>query len=102
MVYFVDAIGAMREADGRAKHLGKFEKLDEAVLAAQEAIDKFLAGELRADMTAKVLFSVYEERGLFPFIFLDNDENTFNVRSFNHFQYALKRCGELCQGTGRG
>jgi hypothetical protein len=99
MTYFVDAISARRGVEGIAIHLGQFEKLDDAVLAAQRAVSNFLASELKPGMTAKTLFACYQERGLCPFIFLDDDERTFNVRSFNHFQYALKRCAELCSET---
>ena len=99
MTYFVDAISARRGADGIAIHLGQFENLEDAVLAAERAVSNFLVSEFKPSMTAKLLFARYQERGLCPFIFLDDDERTFNVRSFNHFQYALKRCAELCSET---
>lgn len=101
MTYFVDAISGRKGAGEDAVHLGKFAKLEDAVVVAERAVDNFLRTEFKVGMTGKMLFACYQERGLFPFIFLDDDQKTLNVRSFNHFQYALRRCAEIC-GAGSG
>jgi hypothetical protein len=102
VAYFVDAIPARQGVEGAAAHLGRLESLEEAVQATQRTVGNFLRTQFKVGMMEKMLFARYQERGLFPFIFLDDDQHTFNVRSFNHFPYALKRCAELCRPNAGG
>lgn len=95
MAYIVDAT-VRSGGDFVVRHIGKFDGVEEAVRAAEEVIDAILREHRRAGMAPRELFARYEEAGVFPYIFLDHDENTFNLRSFNHYQYALKRCSEFC------
>ncbi len=97
MVYIVDATVRL-DAETTTRHIGKFGSVEEAVAAAQRVVNNILQERFRVGMRLRELFSTYEQAGIFPYIFLDHDENTFNVRTFNHYQYALKRCEELCRG----
>jgi hypothetical protein len=46
-------------------------------------------------MDAKTLFTRYQDKGEYPFIFR-NEDRTINVRGFSHAQYAMARATELC------
>ena len=81
--------------DGTVRHVGNYEKLEDAISAAKRVVDRFLLSEYSKGMESKVLFSVYQNIAEFPFIFRDDDK-TINVREFNHFQYAMAQCNELC------
>jgi hypothetical protein len=83
--------------DGTVRHVGDYEKLEEAISAAKRVVDRFLLREFSQGMDSKVLFSVYQNIAEFPFIFRDDDK-TINVGEFNHFQYAMQQCTELCTG----
>jgi hypothetical protein len=62
---------------------------------AQQAIEQFLRGRFKHGMTAKHLYSIYEEQGEHMFIFQD-DAKTFNVPGFDHSDYARTLAAKLC------
>lgn len=84
-------------SDGTVRHVGDYEKLEDAISAAKRVVDRFLLNEYSKGIESKVLFSVYQNIAEFPFIFRDDDK-TINVGEFNHFKYAMEQCAELCEG----
>jgi len=100
VTYIVDAT-VRTSGDLSVRHIGKYQTADEAIHAAQGVVDGILKEHHRHEMAPRELFARYEANGVFPYIFLDHDVNTFNVRRFNHYQYALQRCAELCQTAAR-
>lgn len=98
MAYIVEIVGRS-EPDAEVRHIGKFDTLEEATVAARRATDEFLQDAYEVGLTPKELFARYVQTGVIPCIFLDHDANTFNQRTFNHYQYALQRCTELCGPT---
>jgi hypothetical protein len=101
LAYVVDVVGK-NEPDGAVRHIGKFDTLEEATDAARRAVDEVLQGAYEAGLTPKELFARYVQTGVIPCIFLDHDANTFNQRTFNHYQYALQGCAKLCGSIPRG
>ena len=97
MFYCVEGLTRTAKTDGTVRHIGDYDKLEDAVAAAKSTVDKFLLREYTAGMSSRVLFSVYQNLGEFPFIFRGNDR-TMNVPEFNHVQYAMTRCDEICEG----
>jgi hypothetical protein len=97
MAFSVEGLTRTAKTDGTVRHIGRYEQLVDAIAAAKQTIDVFLLRECTAGMTSRVLFSVYQNLGEFPFIFRD-DERTMNVSEFNHVQYAMIRCDEICAG----
>ncbi len=97
MGFCVEGLTRTDKADGKVRHIGDYEKVEEALAAAKRTVDRFLLREYTPGMTSRVLFSVYQNLGEFPFIFRD-DDRTINVPEFNHVQYAMIRCDEICEG----
>jgi len=95
MTYIVEGLTSSRDIDQQVRRIGEFESLDDAVAAAKQAINEFLAREFRAGMLPSKLFARYQNFGEVPIIFRDDDDKTVNVPNFNHFQYALARCAEM-------
>lgn len=98
MTYIVDVV-TKSDPDAPVRNLGKFATLEEATAAAQRVVDETLKDIYQPGLTAKDLFQRFMETGVVPYIFLDDDPNTFNQRTFNHHQYALQRCAALCGGA---
>jgi tRNA(Arg) A34 adenosine deaminase TadA len=92
MTFFVEVV---KKESAEVLHIGEFESLDEAVACAKRAIDTFLLREHQVGMTSDRLFTSYAERGEYPCIFRDGD-TTLNVPGFNHLQYSMDRCQEIC------
>jgi len=80
--------------EGTVRHIGDYEKLEDAVAAAKRVVDKFLFQEYARGTSPDVIFSVYQNLGEFPYIFR-NDDKTMNVHEFNHLQYAMAECAKL-------
>ena len=95
MTFYVEGLTRTDKSDGKVRHIGDYQNLEDAIAAAKRTVDRFLLREFTADMSSRVLFSVYQNLGEFPFIFRD-DDRTMNVPDFNHAQYARLRCDELC------
>ena len=96
MSFFVEGLTSARESDNQVRRIGEYATLEDALAAAKRTIDEFLAREFEDGMLPSVLFTRYQSAGEVPFIFRDDDDKTVNVPDFNHFQYALARCSEIC------
>ncbi|MBI1965374.1 MAG: hypothetical protein HYV99_03985 [Betaproteobacteria bacterium] len=92
MTFFVEVV---RKEQSDVLHIGEYDRLDEAIACSKRAIDSFLLREYQAGMTSEKLFSRYTDKGEFPCIFRDGDA-TLNVPGFNHLQYSMARCHEIC------
>ena len=97
MAFIVEGVSRQDEPDAAVRRIGEYETREEAISAAKGTVDDFLRREHRPGMLSSELFSLYQERGEHPFIFRDDDK-TVNVRAFDHSQYALLRCSEICGG----
>jgi hypothetical protein len=95
MTYVVEGLTNFHGGEGTVRRIGEHTVLDEAIAASKRIIDEFLASRFEQGITAAALFSHYQKNGEVPFIFRD-DGNTVNVRGFNHFEYAMSRCSEIC------
>ncbi len=80
--------------DGVVRHIGDYEKIEDAIAAAKRVVDRFLFQEYAKGTSPEVIFTVYQNVGEFPFIFRDDDK-TINVHEFNHLQYAQAECAKL-------
>ena len=92
MTFFVEIV---KKESADVINIGEFESKDEAIACAKRAIDSFLLREYHAGMTSGKLFTHYTNKGEYPCIFRDGDA-TLNVPGFNHLQYAMARCDEVC------
>ncbi len=70
--------------------LGEFEILEDALKAAKEIVDGFLASAHTPTMSAEELYQVYTCFGGDPFIVGPVDEK------FSAWEYAKVRCRVLC------
>jgi hypothetical protein len=95
MTYFVEGLIKHRTGQSEVRRIGEYESLESAIGASKQVIDEFLAGILKPEMTAADLFSKYSDLGEVPIIFDDGDK-TLNVSGFNHYSYAMNRCGIIC------
>ncbi len=89
------SVEVVRKEQSDVIHAGEYDALDEAIACAKRAIDSFLLREHQDGMTSASLFSYYTSKGEYPCIFRDGD-STLNVPGFNHLQYAMARCDEVC------
>ena len=96
MDYFVGCLIKDQKGSRAVRHVGNFQTLEAAIKAAQILVDDFLLANHQPGMTAIDLFSTYKNSGEVPVIFSDADF-TISVRSFNHFQYATRKCREICK-----
>lgn len=67
------------------------------MITAKQIISDFLATESRPGMPPKRLFARYQNFREVPYIFRGELGETVNVPGFNHFQYALALCAQLCE-----
>jgi hypothetical protein len=96
MTYIVEGMTIANEADRQIRRLGEYATLKEAVAAAKQLVDEFLMREFRPGILPSALFARYQDFGEVPFIFSDDVDVTMNVPDFNHFQFAMNRCTEIC------
>ncbi len=97
MAFIVEGLSKHNQPKAEVRHIGNFKTLAIAIAVSKRTIDLFLQREYSPGTKSTVLFAVYQNLGEFPYIFRDDDK-TFNVHSFNHLQYALERCQEICEG----
>ena len=97
MTFFVDGLSNAREAVSQVRRIGEYQALGDALVAAERAIREFLTREFQPGMLAGALFTRYQSCGEVPYIFRDDGDITVNLPGFNHFQYALSQCAEICQ-----
>ena len=71
--------------------LGEFETCEEAVAVCMKIVDDFLETGYKKGMSFKELYEGYVEFGEDPFI-ISGDKTCF----FSAWDYAKKRCAELC------
>ena len=95
MTYFVEGVSKHLDPEPEVRRIGEYKTIAEAVAVAQKAIEEFMQGEFRRGMSAKRLFSIYEERGEHMFIFQD-EARTFNVPGFDHADFARSVAAKLC------
>ncbi len=95
MKYFVEGVTRAGLGEARVDRIGEYDDIESAVVAARLSIDVFLRREFKDGMSAGALFIRYQSAGQVPFIFNDSAA-TINVPGFNHFEYAMRRCEQLC------
>jgi hypothetical protein len=95
MTYFVEGVSKHNEPEPEVRRIGEYKTVAEAVAVAQKTLEEFLRSEHKRGMTAKKLYSLYEERGEHTFIFQD-EARTFNVPGFDHSDYARMLAAEIC------
>ncbi len=83
------------DQDERYEH-GSYPTLEAATLAAQAIVDDFLLDASQPGMTAGELFDCYTNFGEDPFIVAPGESRVL----FSAWDYARRRCEELCAGTG--
>jgi len=103
MTFFVEQLNTARDEVVR---VGATENLDAAIAMAKGVVDNYLhrhcyyydaSADALYSASADSLYLTYQESGLLPCIFRDDDE-TLNVRSFDHLHYASVQCMRLCKG----
>jgi hypothetical protein len=95
MTFFVEGVKKHDQPEPEVRRVGEYATLAEAVAAAQKGIEEFLRGAFRRGMTAKRLYTLYEEEGEHMFIFQD-EAGTFNVPGFDHTDYARTMAATIC------
>jgi hypothetical protein len=95
MTFFVEGLIKLHTGQTEVRRIGEYEKLEDAIGASKLVIDEFLLKILKPEMSAADLFSRYSDFGEVPIIF-DDSEKTLNVSGFNHYSYAMNRCGSMC------
>ena len=76
--------------DGETYTLGTFPSLEQAVQRSKEIVDTFLEKNYRPGMTCNDLFDQYKSFGDDPYILGKGKI------SFSAWDYAEKRCKEIC------
>ena len=79
--------------DDRREH-GTYETLEQAIAACHGIIDKSLAEEYHAGMTAEALYDRYMSFGDDPFIVVV--EGPAESAKFSAWRYAKERCQAIC------
>jgi hypothetical protein len=95
MDYFVGKLTKDKKGSRAIHHIGNFQTVDAAIKTAQTLVDTFLLSKHEPGMAAADLFALYKTSGEVPVIFSDADF-TISVGNFNHFQYATRKCQEMC------
>jgi hypothetical protein len=96
MSFLVEGLSPARETVSQVRHIGEFQLLRDALVAAERAIREYLFREFRPGMLPSALFSQYKSHGEVPYIFSDNGETTMSLPGFNYLNYALSQCAEIC------
>lgn len=99
MTFFVEGLSINRETVAQVRHIGEYQSLMDALVAAERTISEFLDREFQPGMEPATLFTRYKASGEVPYIFRDDGNVTQNLPGFNHFKYALARCRELASGV---
>ena len=78
------------DEDARYK-AGEYETIESAIVAAKEIVDGFLLAvhKKKPDISAEALYSEYKLSGEDPWIHP-------NHSNYNSWDYAKKRCDEIC------
>ncbi len=97
MRFVVEGLSLSSAIDNQVRRIGEYETLEEAVMAAKQIISNFLASESRPGMQPKRLVARYQNFGVVPYIFRGDLGESVDVPGFNHFQYALAICDDLCK-----
>jgi hypothetical protein len=97
MTFYVEGLKSDQEPISPVRHIGEFQFLRDALVAAERAISESLFRECKPGMLPGALFAQYKSHGEVPYIFNDNDDTTMNLPGFNHLNYALSRCAEICK-----
>ena len=100
MIYFVEGLTIAGEIANQVRRIGEYCSLGDALAAAERAISEFLIREVQPGMLPGALFSRYMKFGEVPYIFRDDGDITVNLPGFNHYQFALARCTEICRLQG--
>jgi len=95
MTYFVEGVSKHLDPEPEVRRVGEYETVEEAIAAAQEAIEQFLRKVHKRGMSAKKLYTLYEEEGEHMFVFQD-EAKTFNVPGFDHADYARTLAAKIC------
>ena len=95
MAFLVECLSKHEAPETRVRRIGVYQTREEAIAAAQQVVGEFLHREFKPGMGAQELFSCYQSRGEYTFIFRDDDK-TLNVPGFSHVHYARKHCEQLC------
>jgi hypothetical protein len=96
MDYFVGRLTEGRNGSRSVHHVGNFQTVEAAIKTAKTLIDNLLLSKHRPGMSAPALFLIYKNSGEVPVIFSDADF-TISASAFNHFQYASRKCNEICK-----
>lgn len=96
MTFIVDGLTIANETSRQVRRFGEYKTLADAVAAAKRLVDEFLMREFKPGILPSMLYASYQKFGEVPRIFSDENDKTMNVSDFNHFQYALARCSEIC------
>ena len=97
MSFIVEGVSGEDEPDSKVRRIGAYETRDEAIAVAKLTVDEFLRREYRSRMLSSELFSRYQAQGEHPYVYRDEGA-TMTVRTFDHSQYAMLRCAEICGG----
>ena len=73
--------------------LGEFATFEDAVVACKKIVDEFLLENNRSDMVAERHLFLYKRSGEDPWI-----SGTDMPYHFSAWDYAKKRCDEICGG----
>jgi len=97
MKFILSVMSRKPDAGGNVRHIGDFDRLEDAIAATKQVVDEVLNRVYTAGMTSAQVLEKYRAEAATPIISRD-DEGTMNASSFNHFQYAKMRSEELCGG----
>ncbi len=95
MKFSLSALKRGPGAQNAVREIGAYDSLEDAVVAARQAVDETLQRLYVAGMQPDQLLGSYRQVAETPCIMRD-DEQTMNASSFNHFQFAKTRCEEIC------
>ena len=95
-VFVNDNFHYMDEAESH--ELGEFPTLDAAIGAAKKIVDDYLLSSCKPGMTAGALFRSYTAFGEDPSVIATPPVGTGIL--FSAWDYAKRRCDELCAGGG--
>ena len=96
MAFYVEAYSRSHHGEQALRHIGRFETLEGAIAASQNAVDEVLMREHERGMSAAELFERFKQFGETPCIFRDDDK-TLSGLGFNALAYAKERAAELCR-----
>ena len=80
--------------EGERYKLGDFDSADKAIAAAKKIVDGFLESNRKPGQSAEELLAAYKSFGEDPWISSDDPSCNFSA-----WDYAERRCQELCGST---